>query len=120
MKSVHDLVSPLILATKNGNLSWERDERRHEKRFCAGLPNHFKIEVWEWWDPSSENDGITVSLRDEDENQIDVIEADKYHPEYDDLHNLFDIARRSANNVDFVITSLEDAISKLAKSKKDE
>jgi hypothetical protein len=112
MRSIEDLVVPLVDATLAGNLVWEDGGLT----FWTTL-SPYVVHVWSG---TNEGDGsafVSVALYDQSERMLDQLSADEYQPNYDVLHNLFRLARRSANNIEEVVGDVMSRLQKLATSK---
>ena len=75
----------------------------------------YVVKVWEWTNVENDTPGMTATLsnRSNPYSPIDRMTAEQFESDYAKLSDLHTIARRSALNVDEVISELEAALRKL-------
>jgi len=110
MKSLADLVGDLVKATEEDKIKWKQDS---VDTYETSLSGDYSVVVWEWSDPETDERGITAQLMRR-HTILDAIRSDHYGVSYSNLQRLYNVARRSANNIDEAI----DVISGLLKSLK--
>lgn len=110
MRSLETLLDSIVEATNRSKIVWSTEDGR---RFDAALQK-YTVKVWHWTDPHSDVNGVTVQLVDQHGNVIDAVSADEYSPKYNNLENLFGVARRSANKIDEILDEIESELSSLA------
>jgi hypothetical protein len=111
MKSLQTLIPKLREATAEEKLKWETHKWGG---YTCNLGQNF-IRVWEWSNPDSDATGVSVALLREkvSSDVLDAVVTDAYDSGYGETHELYLAARRSALNVDQVISEIEKALDKL-------
>jgi hypothetical protein len=112
MKSLLTIVPKLRQATNDEKLTWEKHQFTGYK--CTLGAN--LVRIWQWSNSDSETTGISVNLQRGNDfagEILDSIVADEYASAYEELLELYSAARRSALNVDAVISEIEAEIDKL-------
>jgi hypothetical protein len=104
MQSVEDLIEPIKDATNAGDLEWKTDGRT----FTATLGD-YKIVTWQWTDEHDGSSGISIGLREAkfEGEVLDTIVAGEYSTRYDRATDFFSMARRSALDVDNIVSALK-------------
>lgn len=115
MQDIEDLLDVVLTATTSGALRWEEENR---SSFFARLPKH-RLDVWSGTDDDDGTRWVSVQLREPgpDGQVLDATTADQFSPRYDRLMRMFQIARRSALEVDAVISSIKQDLELLTKVK---
>lgn len=123
MKTILNLLGSLTAATINGKLFWEQrgdettgllvGQKSRSPEFMTTLPDGHKIIVAQAADPRLGTSDVSIKLQDAAGKIIDQDTVDQFGPEYADLQQFFDTARRSANNVSSVIENVEQILLKL-------
>ncbi len=114
MKSLEDLLTPLVSVTERGQLRWAAPEGG-EGAFWADLEDH-QILVRRDLDPNSHATVLRAELRNKSETTIDEVSANEYQPGFAVLDHLFAAARRSANGVDAAVSRVEKQLEALGAS----
>jgi hypothetical protein len=114
MRAIDELIETLIEVTEAEKLKWERDGPSRSS-FRARLGKR-AVAIWEWSDPEEGIAGITLQLLDAKDQVLDAAQADEYGKKYTRLRLMFDVARRSAFDVDAVIGELQDELAAIKKN----
>lgn len=112
MKSLDTLIPRLKQATLDGKLKWGKDQW---SAYTCTL-GKTSIKVWNWSSPEDDTTGVSVNLyRGNSSNGevLDAVIADQFDSAYANVFELYSVARRSALNVDAVISEIEDELDKL-------
>jgi hypothetical protein len=112
MKSLQTLIPKLVQATQNGKLNWEE----HEYGGYQCPLGSSTVRVWAWSNPDAEEQGISATLyhgRSLGAAVLDSVVANEFDSDHGTLSELFSVARRSALNVDKVISEIEDQLDNL-------
>lgn len=111
MKTIEDLIPKLVEKTRQGALTWSKAETTDN--FKATLKNYL-AQVWEWTDQEDGSEGISFSVKPiRNPENFDTIYYDKYSSKYNRLKELFDVARRSALNLDKMVDDIEAELDDL-------
>jgi hypothetical protein len=108
LKTIEDLLPNLISRTISGGITWAGRPSPH-----AGYETRlskYRLSVFEWQDPETDNEGITISILDHEGRQLDYMAADKYASRYAKFHELYQNARRNALGLDKVISEIAAAL----------
>lgn len=115
MQNIDDLIEPVTEAIGTGALKWQEEA---SSSFSVRLPKHI-LDVWTGVDDDDGSSWVSIALRDRGAgNQVlDTTTASQFSPRYDRLLRFFQTARRSALNVDAVISSIKQDLVSLGRAK---
>lgn len=116
MKSVADIMDEVQNLTEDNSLTWEQD--MSASSFYVDIGD-VRLKVWQWTDENDGSSGISVMLSGGKvhETVLDHITVSEYSGKFDKYKDFFNVARRSALQVDSKIADIQKALSKLSQKK---
>jgi hypothetical protein len=106
MRSLRDLLAPLRQKTEDGSLEW--DEVGPDT-FESEIKT-YKLRTWAYWDHVQETNVVVIQIRDGKERVFDEVRANQDDISFERINALHLAARRSAYNVDEVVSDILEGI----------
>lgn len=109
-KEYKRLVTGLKIKTEKRQITWK--EGAHDQEFWVGV-NNYKIVLARSiaYDSDGESNYlITFTLLNDNDDTIDAFSVSAYSSDYDEINELFNIARRNAYRIDEALQKLEKAL----------